>query len=320
MQHSLSGQKVMVTGAAGFLGSHLCRRLCMIGSEVHGISRTEGRVGTDGLHWWQSDLERLESVTSLVRDIRPDVIFHLSGHVTAAPDSELVQSTFQSLLVSTVNLLTVAQAIGCRRIVLTGSLTEPNGDHAEATPGSPYAAAKWAANAYARMFHQLYKTPVTIVRPFMSYGPGQNIRKLVPYVTHCLIRGEAPKVSSGQWQADWIYVDDVINGLVAAACTQSAEGCTIDLGTGTLASLRTVVTELVHVTGVQIEPIFGALGDRPLEQTRAANVSYAYEKLGWKAATSLSEGLGKTVQWYKHYDDQKAASESCPTLNMTREQ
>ena len=252
-------------------------------------------------------MERLESVRTLLNHIQPHTIFHLSGHVTAAPDLDLVLPTFHSLLASTVNLLTVAMEIRCRRLVLAGSLTEPIGDHTEVTPGSPYAAAKWAGNTYARMFHQLYDTPVVIVRPFMTYGPGQNVRKVVPYVTRCLIGGDPPKISSGEWKADWVYVDDVIDGFIASACTPFAEGCTIDLGTGSLVSLRAVVTKIEGLIGASVEPIFGALSERPLEQTRAANVSYAYEKIKWKASTSLIEGLEQTVNWYRDHDEDNEA-------------
>src|SRR5262245_48721022 len=164
MRHAdqLAGQKVVVTGASGFIGAHLCSRLCQSGVEVHALSRTKRSSYVNNLHWWQADLEDVTAVQNLLHVIKPDVIVHLSGHVTAAPNLELVQSTLHSLLVSTVNLLTVATEIGCRRIVLTGSLTEPKPGYTDATPGSPYAAAKWASSVYGRMFHELYRAPVVI--------------------------------------------------------------------------------------------------------------------------------------------------------------
>ena len=85
------------------------------------------------------------------------------------------------------------------------------------TPHSPYAAAKWAASGYGRMFHELYGAPVVILRPFMTYGPGQAPSKLIPAVTLSLLRGERPKLSSGKARADWVYIGDVIEGFIAAA-------------------------------------------------------------------------------------------------------
>jgi len=99
--------------------------------------------------------------------------------------------------VSTVNLLTVAN-IGCRRIVLLASLEEPG--HTDAAPASPYAAAKWTSGTYGRMFHKLYQTPVVLVRPFMTYGPRQDVRKIIPSVTIscCKIRLQNQPVGSGR--------------------------------------------------------------------------------------------------------------------------
>jgi len=302
LPEQLSGQKVLITGASGFLGSHLCSRLCAGGVEVHAVSRTQRASDRHCLHWWQADLEDLATVQNLLETIKPDVLYHLSGQVTAAPHLELVLPTLHSLLVSTVHVLTVATTVGCRRIVLTGSLTEPEPGHTEVAPGSPYAAAKWASSAYGRMFHALYHAPVVIVRPFMTYGPRQDRRKLIPYLMLSLLQGEVPKLSSGQWQADWIYVDDVIDGLLAATQAPDVEGGTLDLGSGTLVSIRTVVQHIVNLVGSRLEPVFGALPDRPLEQVRVADTARAYALMGWQPTTPLEEGLKRTVEWYERHN------------------
>jgi UDP-glucose 4-epimerase len=292
-----SGVKVLVTGATGFIGSHLCAALLRNEAEVHAVSR-EFHV-SDELQWWQADLADVGTVRKLLKSIQPEVIFHLSGHVTAAPNLEFALSTFDSHVVSTICLLTAATEIGCKRVVLTASLTEPQGNASNIVASSPYAAAKWASCAYGRMFHALYQTPVTIVRPFMTYGPMQNRQKIIPYVTLSFLRGETPKIASGRWQADWIYIDDVIEGLLAAACLPGVEGSTIDLGSGTLVSVREVVDRIIKLVGTSIKPSFGALPDRPAEELRVADVVYAQAKIGWKPTTSLEEGLARTVDWYR---------------------
>ena len=174
--------KVMVTGASGFLGMHLCRHLCQKNGEVHATSRTHRSNQKEGPIWWQADLEDLESVRRLFMNVKPDIIFHLSGLASGIQTREFVLPTFHSLLASTVNLLSVATEFGCRRIVLPASLTEPPPDQAEIVPSSPYAAAKWASSAYGRMFHALYETPVVMARTFMTYGPGQDSQKVIPAV------------------------------------------------------------------------------------------------------------------------------------------
>jgi UDP-glucose 4-epimerase len=292
----LAGRTVLVTGASGFLGTHLCRRLRALGADVHGVSRVPRHGG--GIRWWRADLADEAAVRELVRAVGPQLIVHLASHVSGARALELVSPTFSGNLASTVRLLTLATELGCRRLLVVGSSEEPGGP--EATPSSPYAAAKWAAGAYARMFHRLYRTPVVIARVFMTYGPGQkDLTKLVPYVIGCLLRGETAKLSSGQRRVDWIYVDDVIEGLVAAAQAADVDGCTIDLGSGSLVAVRAVVEQLVRAVGGPVAPAFGALPDRPFEPERAADLAPAAARLGWKPTMPLDEGLAHTVAWYR---------------------
>ena len=261
-----------------------------------------------GARWWQSDLLDLENLKSLLRQARPDFVFHLSGHVSAAPQIENVLPAFHSLLTSTVNLLTLSSDLGCTRLVITGSLTEPPPGKADTPPSSPYAAAKWAGVAFGRMFHSLYRTPVVITRPYMAYGPRQHPSKLVPYTIASLAQGVAPRLSGGARTADWIYISDVIEGMIRAATAADVEGCTIEFGCGELTSIRDVVHRIVTIMGSPIQPVFGALPDRPAEEIRVADVGYAYAKLGWRPAVSLDEGLAATVRSFRN--ESKAIDES----------
>lgn len=295
----LKKSKVLITGGSGFLGSHLCRHLSPKTGEVHAISRTQQSHSGGDIRWWQVDLDDLGAVRNLFSKVKPDIIFHLSGLVTAGQSQEFVLPTFHSLLTSTVNLLTVATEVGCARLILIGSLNELMPELGESIPSSPYAAAKWAGSAYGRMFHALYRTPVVIVRPFMTYGPGQDVRKLIPHVILSLLEGKSPKLSSGKWEADWIYIDDVIEGFIDTALVPNIEGDTFDLGSGVLASVREVVERLVEIVGCSTPPLFGALPDRVLEPARKAEIGRAFEKLGWKPKVSLGSGLQQTVEWYR---------------------
>jgi nucleoside-diphosphate-sugar epimerase len=293
-------QKVLVTGASGFIGSHLCRRLIADQSEVHAVYRTQAPTQQSQIQWWQADVSDFGAVRTLFRNIRPDVIYHLASHVKGAPNLEHVLPTFHSNLQSTVNLLTLAAETGCRRIVLTGSLAEPDPHNGEFFPSAPYAAAKWASSGYARMFHALYQLPVVIARVFMVYGPAQkDLTKLIPYVTLSLLRGETPKITSGGRLVDWIYVSDVVDGFVALGQTPGIEGATLDLGSGELVSIREIVQQLAGVVDPKSGVEFGALPDRPLEPTRLANPAETSARIGWKPQVSLREGLERTVDWYR---------------------
>src|SRR5271165_5539101 len=121
MSSGLNGQRVLVTGASGFIGSQLCTRLCREGAAVHSVYCSTRPAEPGDQRWWQADLADLKVVREIVDKVRPGIIFHLASHVKGAPDLEHVMPTFQSNLQSTVNLLTVAAQTNCRRVVLTGS-------------------------------------------------------------------------------------------------------------------------------------------------------------------------------------------------------
>jgi len=300
-----AGRKILVTGASGFIGSSLCRRLIEMDADVHATSRTQPSTHTKASRWWQCDVVDIEIIRKVCRSVQPDIIFHLASHVSGSRNLDAVLPTLYANLVSTVNLMTLAVDQGCSRVVLAGSLEEPEPGLEEPVPCSPYAAAKWAGSGYARMFHQLYKLPVVTARIFMTYGPDQaDIRKLIPYVTLSLLKGEAPKLSSGSREVDWIYVEDVVSGLLAASTASNVEGGTFDLGTGIPVSIRTVVEKLAGLVQSPVEPVFGALPERPFERVRTANTSFSYEKLGWRSVVPLEEGLARTVASYRDHLNQ----------------
>lgn len=297
----------MVTGAAGFIGSALVDRLLADGAEVHAVSRRVQPAPASDVQWWQADLAAEGRTSGLVASINPSVVFHLASYVAGGRELALVPTTLQSNLVSTVNLLTSLAELGPRSVVLAGSMEEPiDGND---TPGSPYAAAKWASSGYARMFHALYGLPVIIARIFMTYGPGQSDRKkLIPYVTELLLQGERPQLTSGDRLVDWVYVDDVVEGLLAAGLHPEVAGKTVDLGSGRFASIREVVEHLVRVANPEVTPQFGALPARQMEHSRAADVTASSGLIGWRPTTSLEDGLAQTVDWYRAHPVAEAAS------------
>src|SRR5262249_9209824 len=155
----------------------------------HGISRKPQTFDKGSLRWWQGDLANFDVVRSLLMEIKPDLIFHLTTHGQGAPGLEHVLPTLRNDVLATINVLTAAAELKLRRLVVTASLEEPETSDSEIIPSSPYAAAKWTSSTYARMFHRLYGTPIVLTRIFMTYGPGQSMHKLIPYVIRCLLTG-----------------------------------------------------------------------------------------------------------------------------------
>jgi nucleoside-diphosphate-sugar epimerase len=297
----LAGKVVLVTGATGFLGSHLCRRLSVDGATVYAVARhVQEAEPLRNTHWLEADFSQITAARDLLRSTQPEIVIHLASHVSGARSLEAVLPTFHNNLLTTVNLLTTATEIGCGRLVLAGSLEEPDPFIPNTVPCSPYAAAKWASSTYARMFHTLFSSPVVIARIFMVYGPGQrDLRKLIPYVITSLMQHQPLMLTSGKRLVDFIFIDDVIDGLVAAMTTPGIEGLTFDFGSGRKTSVRSVVERLVELVDPTAMPNFGALAERPLERIRVANVTQGHQALEWEPQVTLLEGLKRTVAWYR---------------------
>lgn len=295
---SLNAETILVTGASGFIGGHLCRRLVAAGHRVIGTSRLHPDQLPAGAVPRSLDIADVAAVRALIDQEKPEIIFHLASYVKGGRDLALVRPTFEANLIGTVNLMEAAAHTGCKRFLLTGSLEEP--EDIRTPPSSPYAAAKTAASAYARMFHALYGFPAVIARVFMVYGPDQKDQlKLIPYVINALLQNRAPEMSSGSRLVDWIYVQDVVEGLIRMAVADGVEGQTVDLGTGTLETVRSVVEKLARQIGTEIPLVFNADKDRPMEQIRSADIAATEGFLGWHPATSLDEGLRATIAWHR---------------------
>jgi len=292
------GVRALVTGATGFIGSHLVSRLTGLGAVVHAVSRQVH--ADDAATWHVADLCDADQVGAVIRAAAPAVVFHLASEVTGGREVRLVRPTLESNLDSAVNLLTaVADAVPNGRLVLAGSVEEPRPEDGDVVACSPYAVAKWAVSGYARMFHQLWDVPVTTLRIGMVYGPGQqDLRKLIPYVTTALLRGESPELTSGTRLVDWIYVDDVVDAFLAAASSAAAPGRVFDIASGSQLSIRDTIELLAKIIGAQQQPRFGAIADRPLDRAQVADIGLAGELLDWRPRTDLETGLRRTADWY----------------------
>jgi UDP-glucose 4-epimerase len=305
-REAFDGRTVLVTGGLGFIGSALTMRLKQAGAEIHTVSRRSLNSLGDGPHW-PVDLTDTDAAVRLVRELKPHFVFHLASHVMGAPDRHHVLPAFQSNLQTTVNLLSALADVGCGRMITTGSLVEPESG-SRTVPNSPYAAAKWAASDYARMFHALYGFPVAIARVFMVYGPGQQDEtKLVPYVIRSLLSGEAPKITSGKHVIDWIFVEDVVSGFMRLAVAPGIDGMSVDIGSGSVITTKELVDKICMLMKTEIQPAYGALADRPLEPLRIANAEESLRLIGWAPRVQLAEGLRRTIDWYgrQHRGDER---------------
>jgi nucleoside-diphosphate-sugar epimerase len=295
----LTGQKVLVTGASGFIGMHLCRRLLKEGADVNAVSRVMRTDRLPGIRWWFGDLTDIATVRQLFSRIQPDFVFHLAGYPVSARGLEHVLPSFHSNLMTNVNVLTAAREYSCKRALVAGSFEEADLGDRQGVPSSPYAVAKLSSSMYARMFHLLYQLPVVNLRIHMVYGPGQSdTKKLIPYVILNLLRGKAPTILSGHRKVDWVYVDDVVEAMFTTVSTRNTEGATIDIGTGRNCSIREIVEHLRHLIDPSIHPVYSAPSG-VMEREKVANVESTLSTTGWGPRVSLEKGLELTVDWYR---------------------
>lgn len=288
--------KVMVTGASGFIGAACCRALVARGDRVHAVSRRglapEGAVGHT------CDLADRAQALALVAELEPEAVLHLAGAVTGTRAAAGSHDAFATTLGSTVHLLEALAGGPVRRVVLAGSLEEVLPSDAVQTPASPYAAAKTAARTWANLAWAHWRVPVVWARLFMVYGPGQqDPTKLVPAACRALLRSETFRTSSGSRLVDWIYLDDVVDGLIACLESPGIEGQHLDLGSGVLTTVRRVVERLHHLVPGAPEPAWGALPDRAFEVERRADLTATELHLAWQPRYSLDRGLERTLDW-----------------------
>ncbi len=296
----LRDSKILVTGATGFIGIHLCNALISNGCHVTAVSRnSKSDIHRESYTHYPVDLIDPGKVSKLIQETKPDFVFHLAGLPVGNRSIEFIPSTFDSNLVTTLNLLTSMTEQQQGKLIIAGSLEEPAGNSSE-IPSSPYAMSKWAASRYAKMFAALYNTPVVHLRVFMVYGPGkQDEKKLVPYVINRLINNVPPELTSGSREIDWIYVADVVEGMLMAALSNEAEGQTIDIGSGNLITTRELVEQVKRMMNSETELLFGSREDRKMEQVRQADIRETFNRIHWKPRFSLEKGLSLTIDYFR---------------------
>jgi UDP-glucose 4-epimerase len=293
----MSTNKILVTGASGFIGTHLIRALLDRGYDVYGVSRSQPKVSDSRLRFESVDLTDSGSVRKTFESIRPDLVYHLASYAQGERNLELVLPTFTGELTTSINVLTSATEFKTRRVVMAGSLEESDSSE---VPSSPYAAAKMATRLYAKMFYELYKLPIVFTRIFMVYGPGQSSKKLISHSIATLLRGETLKIGSPDRRVDWIYIKDVVAGLLAVAETPGIEGTSVDLGSGELVDIRYLVNRLREIINPEATIEFGALPPRTGEVVRVADAEAAYKATGFRTKVALTSGLFRTVEEFRN--------------------
>lgn len=315
--NGLRGKKVLVTGADGFIGSHLTERLVVEGASVRAMCL----YNSQGSWGWLDDAEpetkaKLDVRLGDVRDAEwvaavvngMDVVFHLAALIAIPYSYAAPRSFIETNVVGTLNVLEGARRGGVGRVIQT-STSEVYGTPAslpivETHPlnaQSPYAASKVAADQLALSYHRSFDVPVVVLRPFNTYGPRQSTRAVLPTILTQLLAGRR-EIELGRLdpRRDLTFVSDTVEGFVRSAVAPNVIGEVVQLGTFTSPSIQEVFEAACRVVGVDARV---RLDERRLRPGKSeveileSNPARARDLLGWVPAVSLDEGLRRTAAW-----------------------
>jgi UDP-glucose 4-epimerase len=301
-------KRVLVTGGTGFVGANLVRRLLADGHEVAVLAKKE----TDAwrladvaaqVRWLHSGLDRSGNLEETLGDLKPQWIFHLAAHGAYSWQRDSA-AILQTNVLGTANLLDACLQAGFEAFVNTGSSSEygfkdhpPNESEALA-PAGPYAVAKAAATLYCAQAAGSTGARIATLRLYSVYGPWEEPRRFIPQLVARGLEGALPPLASPKTARDYVYVDDVTAAYLAVATGDFEPGAVFNVGTGRQTTLEDAVDIARRVLQVEVEPDWGSMADRSWDtSTWVADSSRLQERLGWRPATDLEQGLRLTASW-----------------------
>jgi UDP-glucose 4-epimerase len=298
----------LITGAAGFLGSSLANQLAREGHQIRGLDDLSAgdpqALGPD-VHFTRGDMSDRPKLWTLLQEV--DVVYHLAARVSV-PESILYPRDYNDVNVGgTVALMEAMRDVGVRRVVLAssgavyGDLAEqPLRESVTPNPSSPYAVSKLAAEYYVRTIGGLWGIETVSLRIFNAYGPGQHLpASHPPVVPHYLKQaqrgGTLVAHGDGSQTRDYVYVDDVISGMVAAATAPNIDGMVINIGSGKETSIRELIKCVQDVTGSNAEVIYSSNTSGGVSRL-CADLTLASQKLNYRPSIDLNDGLRLTLR------------------------
>ncbi|KPL83867.1 epimerase [Thermanaerothrix daxensis] len=300
--------RFLVTGAAGFLGSALSNRLVAEGHTVIGLddcSTGDPASLSPEVHFTRGDVNDRPKLWTLLQEV--DCVYHLAARVLV-PESILYPREYNLVNVGgTVTLMEAMRDVGVRRVVFISSGAvygyqehQPVREDAIPNPRSPYAVSKLAAEYYVRTIGALWGIETICLRVFNAYGPGQHLppvhAPVVPnFLRQAIQEGTLVVHGDGSQTRDYVYVDDVVEAMVAAATAREVNQAIINVGSGRETSVRELVRLVLEVTGTQPEVVYNPRADGGPPRM-CADIHLAAEKLGYRPRISLEEGLRLTLE------------------------
>lgn len=306
LPNSYCGKRVLVTGATGFVGSHLLATLKVSGAEVTVVTRKA---------FYSSHVHRVSVgnivdknfIQQVIHECTPNIIFHLAGARDRTLDRDAFDHSMEVNLTGTLNLLFASiDAPRLERIVILGTGEEYGRNPApfleimRESPISAYSFSKQCATHLSQLMHASFGVPVVILRPAVVYGPSQQSDMFLPALIQTLLRGEAFPMTQGDQTRDYIYVVDLVDALLLAGTRLNVDGEVINIASGRAIKIKQLVDCVEALLGgVQLAKR-GALNYRTGESMDYwLDITKARQLLDWFPRTSLMEGLQQTITHFK---------------------
>jgi len=316
-----SGKKVLVTGAGGFIGSHLAERLVELGADVSGLVR----YTSNGAWGWLDRSSLKDQINVIAGDVRDqdgvlrmmqgvDIVFHLAALIGIPYSYHAPLSYVRTNIEGTVNILQSAMRCNVGRVIQTSTSevygsarTIPISEDHPLQGQSPYSASKIGADKIAESFYLSFNLPVVVVRPFNTFGPRQSARAVIPTIITQALRESAISLGNLEPTRDLNYVADTVEGFIKAAEAPDAIGQVINLGTGREVSIGKLAETILSMMRKRLPVLSKDTRVRPkgseVDRLCADNTK-AKEILGWQPKYTLEEGLQRTIEWLTENHEQ----------------
>jgi CDP-glucose 4,6-dehydratase len=295
-----TNRRILITGAGGFVGSHLARKLKELGAEVVSLIRREDGVDV-------ADREALETFF----DNKPSVVFHLAGEAVVERGQEMPFDTFRTNVLGTLNVLELSRIYAIPKIIIAstaqvyGEGKPPFREDDPPRPSRPYETSKTATDLLAQSYADSFNLGVLIPRFANIYGPGDtNFTRLIPKVLKYILKDKPIPVWGGTAKREYLYVDDAVEAylmLGAISDVKLERNRIFNFGSGKPIAVQDIITTIGKLAGVTIRII----REKDVREGEITDQYISWEKasraLGWKPRVSLDEGLRRTIAWYKEY-------------------
>lgn len=319
-ENSWKKKRVLVTGADGFMGSHVTEKLLKLGARVSVLVRGSSVSGTykyelKNIPHLKKDLQQIIAVsiasqdaTALIRKNKPEVILHLAADAYVPYSFDHPFEVMATNLHGTLNVLHAAMKLpNLERVVCTSSseiygtaMTPAIGEDHPLNPTSPYAASKVAADRFAFSYYLTYGLPVAIIRPFNTFGP-RHTYDVIPKFIDLALKGQPLTIyGAGKQSRDFTYVDDMVRAFLIMGSHKKAVGQSVNFGTGRDISINETARLIVKNTGSR-SPVTHIPKRLAEVHKLRCNPSLAKKLFGWEAKVSFEEGLKKNIAWHREH-------------------